>query len=39
MQSGLIDVKPLITHTLPLSDALKAFDIGSDEGEEGAGRF
>jgi L-idonate 5-dehydrogenase len=39
MQSGLIDVKPLITHTLPLSDALKAFNIGSEKGEEGADRF
>ncbi|MBB3944117.1 L-idonate 5-dehydrogenase [Rhizobium skierniewicense] len=33
MQGGLIDVKPLITHTLPLSDALKAFEIASDKGQ------
>ena len=33
MQGGLIDVKPLITHTLPLVDALKAFDIASDKGQ------
>jgi L-idonate 5-dehydrogenase len=31
MQDGLIDVKPLITQTLPLADALKAFDIASDK--------
>jgi L-idonate 5-dehydrogenase len=33
MQAGLIDVKPLITHTLPLADALKAFEIASDKGQ------
>ena len=33
MQGGLIDVKPLITHTLPLSEALKAFEIASDKGQ------
>lgn len=33
MQRGLIDVKPLITHTLPLADALKAFEIASDKGQ------
>lgn len=33
MQGGLIDVKPLITHTLPLADALKAFEIASDKGQ------
>ena len=31
MQGGLIDVKPLITHTLPLADALAAFEIASDK--------
>ncbi|MEL4072279.1 L-idonate 5-dehydrogenase [Ochrobactrum sp. GPK 3] len=31
MQDGLIDVKPLITQTLPLADALRAFDIASDK--------
>ncbi|GAA5540819.1 MULTISPECIES: L-idonate 5-dehydrogenase [Brucella/Ochrobactrum group] len=31
MQDGLIDVNPLITQTLPLSDALRAFDIASDK--------
>ncbi len=30
MQSGLIDVKPLISHTLPLEEAVSAFDIASD---------
>lgn len=33
MQGGLIDVKPLITHTLPLSDGLRAFEIASDKGQ------
>jgi L-idonate 5-dehydrogenase len=31
MQDGLIDVKPLITQTMPLADALRAFDIASDK--------
>ena len=30
MRKGLINVKPLITQTLPLSDALAAFDLASD---------
>ncbi|MFN4171605.1 MAG: L-idonate 5-dehydrogenase [Pseudorhodobacter sp.] len=30
MQQGLIDVKPLITHTMPLDRALDAFKIASD---------
>lgn len=30
MQKGLIDVRPLITHTLPLAQAQKAFDLASD---------
>jgi L-idonate 5-dehydrogenase len=30
MQAGLIDVKPLITHTMPLSDAESAFVTASD---------
>ncbi len=30
MQKGLIDVKPFITHTLPLAESLKAFEIASD---------
>lgn len=30
MRKGLIDVKPLITHTVPLADALSAFEIASD---------
>ena len=30
MQRGLINVKPLITHTLPLPDALHAFEIAND---------
>jgi len=30
MQQGQIDVKPLISHTLPLDDALEAFEIAGD---------
>lgn len=30
MRQGLIDVKPLITHTMPLDRALEAFTIASD---------
>lgn len=30
MQKGLIDVKPLITHTVQLDEALSAFEIASD---------
>jgi L-idonate 5-dehydrogenase len=30
MQKGLIDVKPLITHTMPLENAIDAFTIASD---------
>lgn len=30
MQKGLIDVKPLITHTLPLAQAVEAFTLASD---------
>lgn len=30
MQQGLIDVKPLITHTLPLDEAIDAFEIAND---------
>ena len=30
MLDGLIDVKPLISHTLPLNDAVQAFDIAGD---------
>jgi L-idonate 5-dehydrogenase len=30
MQQGLIDVKPLITQTLPLDDAVAAFELASD---------
>ena len=30
MQKGLIDVKPLITHTLGINDAVAAFEIASD---------
>jgi L-idonate 5-dehydrogenase len=33
MQGGLIDVKPLITHTLPLANALQAFEIASDKSQ------
>lgn len=30
MNNGLIDVSPLITHTLPYKHAVKAFDLASD---------
>lgn len=30
MQKGLIDVKPLITHTVPLDDAVRGFDLAGD---------
>jgi L-idonate 5-dehydrogenase len=33
MQSGLIDVKPLITHTLPLARAREAFEIAGDRSQ------
>jgi L-idonate 5-dehydrogenase len=33
MQKGLIDVKPLITHTVPLSDAETAFRLASDRSQ------
>jgi L-idonate 5-dehydrogenase len=33
MKKRLIDVKPLITQTLPLSDALKAFEMASDRAQ------
>lgn len=30
MQSGRLNVKPLITHSIPMADAGKAFDLASD---------
>ena len=33
MQKGLIDVKPLITHTLPLAEAVTAFELASDRSQ------
>ncbi|MFK7750991.1 MAG: L-idonate 5-dehydrogenase [Sedimentitalea sp.] len=33
MQKGLIDVKPLITHTLGIDDAVKAFDLAGDRSQ------
>jgi L-idonate 5-dehydrogenase len=33
MQKGLIDVKPLITHTLRLSDAVTAFELATDRSQ------
>ena len=30
MLSGLVDVKPLITHTMDLAEALKAFEVAND---------
>ena len=33
MRSGQVDVKPLISHTLPLQDAMAAFELASDRGQ------
>ncbi len=33
MQTGLIDVKPVITHTIPLDDAERAFRIANDRSQ------
>ena len=33
MRSGLIDVKPVITHTIPLDDAELAFRVVNDRGQ------
>lgn len=33
MQAGLIDVKPLISHTLPLSQANEAFSLANDRSQ------
>ncbi len=33
MQKGSIDVKPLISHSMPLDDALEAFEIASDRNQ------
>lgn len=33
MQKGAIDVKPLISHTLPLDDAIEAFNLASDRSQ------
>jgi len=33
MRSGRVDVKPLISHTLPLEEAERAFDIASDRSQ------
>ena len=30
MQRGQIDVKPLITHTLPFEQAIEAFELAGD---------
>jgi len=30
MQKGLIDVRPLITHTFGIDDAVKGFELASD---------
>lgn len=30
MQAGMVDVKPLISHTMPLNDAVAAFDLASN---------
>ncbi len=33
MRKGLIDVKPLITHTLPIDQAVDAFDLANDRSQ------
>jgi len=33
MQKGLIDVKPLITHTVPMADAIAGFDLANDRSQ------
>jgi L-idonate 5-dehydrogenase len=33
MQKGLIDVKPLITHTVGIDDAVKAFELATDRSQ------
>ncbi|APG94005.1 L-idonate 5-dehydrogenase [Sinorhizobium americanum] len=33
MQKGLTDVKPLITHTVPLAEAVTAFELASDRSQ------
>jgi L-idonate 5-dehydrogenase len=33
MRKGLIDVKPLITHTVPLAEAETAFQLASDRSQ------
>lgn len=33
MRAGLIDVTPLMTHTLPLGDAVAAFELASDRAQ------
>lgn len=33
MQAGRLNVKPLVTHTLPLADAVAAFDLASDRSQ------
>jgi L-idonate 5-dehydrogenase len=33
MKSGLLDVRPLITHTLPLDKATEAFELASDRSQ------
>ena len=33
MQAGLIDVKPLISHTIPVADAKRAFELANDRSQ------
>jgi len=33
MRSGQIDVKPLVTHTLPIDNAVEAFELASDRSQ------
>ena len=33
MRNGQIDVKPLITHTMPMADAVNAFELATDRSQ------
>lgn len=33
MRAGLLDVKPLVTHTLPIDEAITAFELASDRSQ------
>ena len=33
MRNGQIDVKPLVTHTMPMADAVNAFELATDRSQ------